>query len=112
MSGLKVELWKPLSPEKPWRIFLAALQSIPHELYEAARINDATGWQIVRHIKILMVRFASLLAVLLSIIETMQLFNSMKRDEETDKVHIRATIMVERSSCRRAIFSSRCLGST
>ena len=56
-------------------IFLAALQAVPHELYEAARIDGATGWQIVRHIKIPMVRSASLLAVLLSIIGTVQLFN-------------------------------------
>ena len=56
-------------------IFLAALQSVPRELYEAARIDGASGWQIVRRIKIPMVRSASLLAVLLSIIGTVQLFN-------------------------------------
>ncbi len=56
-------------------IFLAALQSIPHELYEAARIDGASGWQIVRKIKVPMVRNAALLAVLLSIIGTVQLFN-------------------------------------
>ncbi len=56
-------------------IFLAALQSVPHELYEAARIDGASGWQIVRRIKVPMVRSASLLAVLLSIIGTVQLFN-------------------------------------
>ena len=52
-------------------IFLAALQSVPRELYEAARIDGASGWQIVRRIKIPMVRSASLL----SIIGTVQLFN-------------------------------------
>ncbi|MDO4791772.1 MAG: sugar ABC transporter permease [Buchananella hordeovulneris] len=56
-------------------IFLAALQSIPHDLYEAARIDGATGWTIVRKIKIPMVKSAALLAVLLSIIGTIQLFN-------------------------------------
>ena len=56
-------------------IFLAALQSIPHDLYEAARIDGATGWMIVRKIKIPMVKSAALLAVLLSIIGTIQLFN-------------------------------------
>ncbi len=56
-------------------IFLAALQSIPHDLYEAARIDGATGWQITTKIKIPMVRGAALLAVLLSIIGTIQLFN-------------------------------------
>lgn len=56
-------------------IFLAALQAIPNELYEAARIDGATGWQIITKIKIPMVRGAALLAVLLSIIGTVQLFN-------------------------------------
>lgn len=56
-------------------IFLAALQAIPHDLYEAARIDGATGFQITRKIKIPLVRGAALLAVLLSIIGTVQLFN-------------------------------------
>lgn len=56
-------------------IFLAALQSVPRELYEAARIDGASEWTIVRRIKIPMVKSAALLAVLLSIIGTIQLFN-------------------------------------
>ncbi|MDO5049279.1 MAG: sugar ABC transporter permease [Actinomycetaceae bacterium] len=56
-------------------IFLAALQAIPHELEEAARIDGATGFQIVTKIKVPMVRGAALLAVLLSIVGTIQLFN-------------------------------------
>ncbi|WP_298037580.1 carbohydrate ABC transporter permease [uncultured Microbacterium sp.] len=56
-------------------IFLAALQSIPNELYEAARLDGANGLQISMKIKVPMVRGAALLAVLLSIIGTIQLFN-------------------------------------
>ncbi|QXT62854.1 carbohydrate ABC transporter permease [Tessaracoccus palaemonis] len=56
-------------------IFLAALQSIPHELYEAARMEGASEWTIVWAIKVPLVRNAMLLAVLLSIIGTVQLFN-------------------------------------
>lgn len=56
-------------------IFLAALQSIPHELYEAARIDGANGWQIALHIKLPAMRSAALLAMLLSIVGTIQLFN-------------------------------------
>ncbi|MDO5672562.1 MAG: sugar ABC transporter permease [Actinomycetaceae bacterium] len=56
-------------------IFLAALQAVPHELYEAARIDGATGWQITTKIKVPLLRGAALLAVLLSIIGTVQLFN-------------------------------------
>lgn len=56
-------------------IFLAALQAIPRELEEAARIDGATRFQVVTKIKIPMVRGAALLAVLLSIVGTIQLFN-------------------------------------
>lgn len=56
-------------------IFLAALQAIPHELYEAARIDGASELRIATRIKVPMVAGASLLAVLLSIIGTIQLFN-------------------------------------
>jgi multiple sugar transport system permease protein len=56
-------------------IFLAALQAIPTELTEAARVDGASGWQITTQIKIPMVRGAALLATLLSIIGTVQLFN-------------------------------------
>ncbi|MDD7384139.1 MAG: sugar ABC transporter permease [Actinomycetaceae bacterium] len=56
-------------------IFLAALQSIPTELYEAARLDGATGFQVATRIKIPMMRGAVLLTVLLSIVGTIQLFN-------------------------------------
>lgn len=56
-------------------IFLAALQAIPHELYEAARMEGASEFTIVWRIKIPLVRNAMLLSVLLSIIGTVQLFN-------------------------------------
>ena len=56
-------------------IFLAALQAIPHDLYEAARIDGANGWQIAIKIKLPNVRSAALLAMLLSIVGTIQLFN-------------------------------------
>lgn len=56
-------------------IFLAALQAIPGDLYEAARLDGAGEFAIIRRIKIPLVAGATLLAVLLSIIGTIQLFN-------------------------------------
>ncbi|SPT53568.1 Maltose transport system permease protein malF [Actinomyces bovis] len=56
-------------------VFLAALQAIPQELYEAARLDGASGLQVATKIKIPMVSGAALLTVLLSIIGTIQLFN-------------------------------------
>lgn len=56
-------------------IFLAALQAIPAEVEEAARLDGATGFQVVTKVKVPMVRGAVLLSVLLSIVGTIQLFN-------------------------------------
>ena len=56
-------------------IFLAALQAIPHDLYEAARIDGANGWQVATKIKLPNVRSAALLAMLLSIVGSIQLVN-------------------------------------
>ncbi|WP_017204294.1 carbohydrate ABC transporter permease [Microbacterium algeriense] len=56
-------------------IFLSALQAVPRDLYEAARLDGASGFQIAMRIKVPLVRGAALLAVLLSIIGTIQLFN-------------------------------------
>ncbi|MDO5504295.1 MAG: sugar ABC transporter permease [Actinomycetia bacterium] len=56
-------------------VFLAALQSIPRDLYEAARLDGSSEFGIVRWIKVPLVRNATLLTVLLSIIGTIQLFN-------------------------------------
>lgn len=56
-------------------IFLAALEAIPHDLYEAASIDGANRFQIAWHIKLPEVRSAALLAMLLSIVGTIQLFN-------------------------------------
>lgn len=56
-------------------IFMAALQAIPGELYEAARIDGASEFQIATRIKVPIVRNALLLSVLMSIIGTVQLFN-------------------------------------
>lgn len=55
-------------------IFLAALQAIPRELYEAARIDGASGFQVAMRIKLPLVRNAAILTILLSVIGTIQMF--------------------------------------
>ncbi|PBC59929.1 ABC transporter permease [Streptomyces sp. Tue6028] len=55
-------------------IYLAALQSIPGELYEAAELDGANIWQRVRHVTIPQTRFVILMLMLLQIIATMQVF--------------------------------------
>jgi multiple sugar transport system permease protein len=52
----------------------AALQGIPQELYEAARVDGATQWDIVRSIKIPLLMPTLKLLFIFSVIGTSQLF--------------------------------------
>lgn len=56
-------------------IFYAALSTIPHDLYEAAAIDGASEWQIVRKIKMPELRGSLAITVIFSIIGSFQLFN-------------------------------------
>lgn len=56
-------------------IIYAALKAIPTELYEAARVDGASGIAIAWRIKIPMVMPALMLTFIFSIIGTLQLFN-------------------------------------
>ena len=55
-------------------ILLAALQGIPHELYEAAHIDGASLWQRLRHITLPMLRPALLLVSVITVSGYFQLF--------------------------------------
>jgi multiple sugar transport system permease protein len=55
-------------------IYLAGLQSIPGELYEAAELDGASVWQRLRHVTIPQMRFVLLVLLLLQIVATMQVF--------------------------------------
>ncbi len=56
-------------------IMYAALKAIPTELYEAARVDGASGLRIAWHIKIPSIAPAIMLTLIFSIIGTLQLFN-------------------------------------
>ncbi|MDP9798287.1 multiple sugar transport system permease protein [Catenuloplanes nepalensis] len=55
-------------------MYLAGLQGIPGELYEAAELDGASVWQRLRHVTIPQLRFLMLVLLLLQIIATMQVF--------------------------------------
>ncbi|MGK4906149.1 carbohydrate ABC transporter permease [Streptomyces albus] len=55
-------------------IYLAALQTIPGELYEAAELDGAGLWQRLRHVTVPQTRFVLLVLLLLQIVATMQVF--------------------------------------
>jgi multiple sugar transport system permease protein len=51
-------------------MYLAALKSVPDQLYEAAAIDGATGWQKLRHVTLPMMRNIISITVLFSLIVT------------------------------------------
>lgn len=55
-------------------IYLAGLQSIPRELYEAAEVDGATRWQQFRHLTIPLLRPVILFTLIVSTIGQLQIF--------------------------------------
>ncbi|MCX5068583.1 sugar ABC transporter permease [Micromonospora lupini] len=55
-------------------IYLASLQNIPGELYEAAELDGAGIWRRIRHVTIPQTRLILALLAMLQIVATMQLF--------------------------------------
>ena len=58
-------------------IFLAALQSIPGEYYEAAGIDGANGWQRLRHITIPLLNPQILMVCILELIFNFKIFDQV-----------------------------------
>lgn len=56
-------------------VYLAGLTSIPPELYEAARIDGATEWQVFRYITFPLLSPTTFFLMIISIIGTFQAFN-------------------------------------
>ncbi len=56
-------------------IFYTALKTIPTELYEAAELDGANQWWIIRGIKLPALRGSIVIATIFSIIGSFQLFN-------------------------------------
>ncbi|WP_432492081.1 carbohydrate ABC transporter permease [Kineococcus auxinigenes] len=58
-------------------LYLAGLQDIPRELYEAAALDGATPWQQIRWITIPMLSRTTTLVVLLQIIASLKIFDQV-----------------------------------
>lgn len=55
-------------------VLIAQLKAIPSDLYESARSDGAGPWQLVRHVKLPLIRPAIVLTTVFTIIGTLQLF--------------------------------------
>jgi multiple sugar transport system permease protein len=59
-------------------MYLAALKSVPAQLYEAAAIDGATGWQKLRYVTVPMMRNVIAITVLFSLIVTFANFDIVR----------------------------------
>jgi raffinose/stachyose/melibiose transport system permease protein len=58
----------------PFVLFLAGLQIIPPELYEAAQIDGAHRWQLFRHVSLPGLRNTTIVVIALAMINSLQVF--------------------------------------
>ena len=56
-------------------IYIAALQGVPKDLVEAARLEGAGPWQIARHVQIPMIKHAIVVSVFFALIGSLQIFD-------------------------------------
>src|SRR5690625_6531183 len=74
-------------------LFLAGLQSIPTELYEAAAIDGASYWQIQRRITLPLLGPTIRIWAFLSIIGSLQLFDLVRSEEHTSELQSRGHLV-------------------
>ncbi len=70
-----VSVWQGLGFEAV--VFLAAMQSIPHELYDAAKVDGAGTWRRFRHVTLPGLRPTLLFVFVIGIIGSFQVFDQM-----------------------------------
>jgi multiple sugar transport system permease protein len=58
-------------------VYLAALQAVPEELYDAAKVDGAGAWHRLRHVTIPMLRPATLFLMVMGIIGSFQIFTQI-----------------------------------
>ena len=58
-------------------IYLAALQGVPQQLYEAARVDGTNWWQRFRHVTLPMISGAIFFTVVINTIASLQLFTEV-----------------------------------
>ena len=75
--------------------FLAALQTIPQELYDAADIDGATGWRKFWHVTLPMIKPVAIVVVVFSVVVTFadfQLVYVLTRGGPNNETHLLATL--------------------
>ena len=79
----------------PMMLFLAALQQIPADVYEAAALDDAGPWQRLRHITLPALRRVLVLVAITQVIAQLQVFGQVQLLTEGGPNHsTRSLVMV------------------
>jgi multiple sugar transport system permease protein len=73
-------------------VYLAALQDIPETLYEAARVDGASEWQIIRKVTIPLLRPITFVVVALGTIGAFQVFDQIFVIQGPDGGPLKATV--------------------
>ena len=79
-------------------LFLAAMQSVPPNLYEAADVHGATEWQKFRYITLPLIRETVAVAVVLMVIGGMKAFEAiwlLTNQQPTSETHVVGTFMIQ-----------------
>lgn len=58
-------------------VFLAALQAIPRDVYEAAEVDGAAAWQMIRHVTLPLIAPMTLLLAIMSVIDSFLVFDQI-----------------------------------
>ncbi|WP_174257756.1 carbohydrate ABC transporter permease [Phytoactinopolyspora alkaliphila] len=58
-------------------ILLAGLQAIPQEMYEAAKIDGASGWKLFRHVTLPLLSPSTFFVIVISLINGFQVFDQV-----------------------------------
>jgi len=73
LAGVQVWRWAPFFI----LVLLAGLQSIPDELYEAARVDGASRWQLFRFVTLPLLAWPALVGLLIAFIDLVKLFDTV-----------------------------------
>lgn len=74
-AAIIMAVWKQVAPNMV--IFLAGLQALPEEMLEAARVDGANSWQMLRHITLPLLKPTTLFVTTMLIISGLEVFTPM-----------------------------------
>jgi raffinose/stachyose/melibiose transport system permease protein len=88
-------------------LFMAGIETIPEELYEAARIDGAGAWQAFRHVTLPSITHVVRISAVLSIVGSLKYFDLVYVMTRGDGPHPHATDLVTTYMYKTAFLEAR-----